>query len=696
MVITIVTAIVCVQLSRHERESMLSAKEKVAATVAHLFVAGLVAPLTFGDDKGAQEQTSLLIATDDVMYGAVWATQAEEGKPLRKVGEIRPRELAVEPPVPHRDTRVQRAPELVFAESPVVDATGNVVGMAQLAFSLEKENAAISALERRTLFGAAALALGVSVLLLGLTRTFIIRRLARLADAARRFENGEPVDIDTAGRDEVSTLAGAFAAMTASIATREQRISDRNRDLRRVLDNVAEGFLAVDPAGVMSEERSRVIDEWFGAPPSSVFVQYMEAVAPAVAPWIRLGWASLADDVMPVEVVLDQLAQRFERGGRFYEIEFRPVMDGADLALVLVVVRDITERVERERAQREQRDAVAVFRRILADRIGFDEFFAEGTMLVERISLDDDADPAEIVRAVHTLKGTAGIFEIESVAAFCHEIEQHMSERASGPSAAERAQLASLWSVVSGLRDQLTASSRGSRLEIAREEYEQALSQLEARGDTTEVASAMRRWVNERATTRLERVAGQLRSIAKRVGKPDVEIHANVSPADLRLPADRWAPFWTVIVHVLRNAVDHGIETSDERNRASKTGAGAISLSLVADEDGVALTIADDGRGIAWERIRARARELGLPATTAEELEEALFAESVSSRDVVTDISGRGVGMSAVRELVRACGGSIAIASAPGEGTSFRFLLPNSMLDTSASEPSHAKLRSAA
>ena len=690
LVITLVTAGVYSEVSRNERKALLTAKEDASATVARLFVAGLGAPLTFGDDRGAQEQTSLLLATDDVVYGAVWALRGDADRSrLEKVGEVRRRDFPVEPPSVHRDIRMRRDRQRLFLESPVLDTSGNILGVSQLALSLDKENAALDALERRTLVGSAALALGVSVLLLALTRLFIVRRLARLAAAAKRFERGEPVEIDVAGGDEVSALARAFSAMIVSIATREAYISDRNRDLRRVLDNVGEGFFTVDPVGVMSEERSRVVDEWFGPPTSTLFAVYMDGIAPTLAHSIRLAWEALAEDFMPVEVILDQLQGRFEREGRFYEIELRPINDGAALALVLVVVRDISERVERERANRQQRDQLAIFRRLLADRAGFDEFLAEGSALVEQIVHDDGNDPARTFRAVHTLKGTAGVFEIEGIASLCHEIEQRMLDRGNRTVPAERAAIGAIWAAVRGQRADLDADGK-ARIELRREEYERLLAAVEGGGDRAVVASFVRGLSEERASTRLTRVAGQLRSIARRLGKSDVEIRTHVSPSDLRLPAERWAAFWTVFVHALRNTIDHGIETVDERIALRKPGPGVVSLSLAADDTGAEVSISDDGRGIAWEKIRARAAALGLPAETAADLEEALFTDAVSSKERASEISGRGVGMGALREAVRACGGTLSIRTAPGTGTTLRVRFPSDMLSSSRESASVA------
>ncbi len=694
-VLAVAMGIAYVQVSAHERESLLAAKEDAGTIVARLFAAGLVAPMTFSDDRSAQEQASLLMTDDDAIYGAAWSIDGENAdRPLRKVAEVRRSDFTPPTPQVRPWAHVERGRQRMMVEAPVVDATGKLTGVAQVVLSLDKENAAIAALERRTLGGAAALAVGVAVLLVALTRALIVRRLARLADAAKRLEEGQSVDVGIDGSDEVGALARAFSTMTEAIATREKRISERNRDMRLVLDNVAEGFLTVARDGTMCDERSRILDEWFGPPgESKLFFDYVARVAPDAEPWVRLGWASLEDDFMPIELVLDQMGRRFERDGRSYEMEFRAIDDGSALGLILVVVRDITERIERERAEQGQREATAVFRRILADRVGFDEFAREGSALVDAIVHDDGAPPAQVMRAIHTLKGIAGIFEIDSIVRFCHEVEQRMLEDKGGPTAAERAQIGALWSAVRDLREELDVRAPVDQIELGRDDQERLLAELEGGVDRAALAEFVRSWTEERASARLDRVAGQLRGIARRLGKDDVEIRVQISPTGLRLPSERWAPIWAAFSHVLRNTIDHGVETTAERKAAGKRGVGVVSLSLLADERGVELSIADDGRGVAWDRIRARASALGLPVATDEELEDALFADAVSSKEAATEISGRGVGMGAVRQVVHAHGGSIALSTTAGRGTCFRFQFPRGMLIRRSLKP--AALREA-
>ncbi|MDB4945389.1 MAG: hypothetical protein JWP97_4923 [Labilithrix sp.] len=696
LLVAVLTALGYEEVSRRERETLLSSKESAATMVARLFAAGLVAPIRFTDDAGAHDKTALLLTNDELVRAAVFSVDHDAPTSiLLKLAEVQRTASYAPTPTVHRQAIVTRREAEVIVEAPVMEGDTDVIGMVQVTFSLDHERQAIRKMERRALAGAAAVSLLLTGMLLLLTRSLVITRLARLAGAARRFEQGNfAADADVlrevGTRDEVGELARAFETMSASIAVREQRISQRNRDMRRVLDNAAEGFLTVDTAGMMSDERSLVLDAWFGPAGEGLsFFDYVDRIAPDLTPWLRIGWDSLADDFMPCEVVLDQLGRRFESDGRFLELEFRPIHEQEVLAQILVVVRDVTERVERERAEVGQREATAVFRRMLADRNGFEELMSEAGALVDEIVRFQGPDLTRITRAIHTLKGVTAVFEIESVSSFCHALELRMCEERGGVSISDRQQIAALWSNIVTIHRQLGGAHRG-RLEVPREDYERLLSELDHGVEAWKIASFVRTWPFERTSARLTRITTQLSSIARRLGKPDVELHTDVFPPDLRLPPERWACVWTVFSHLLRNALDHGIEGAEERRAAGKRGSGRVSVTVRADLHGVVIAITDDGRGIAWEKIRSVAQARGLPCDSRGDLEEALFADEVSSRDAMTEISGRGVGLGAVREIIRASGGRVFIASEPGRGTTFRLDFPNGMLTSGSTAPRRA------
>lgn len=134
------------------------------------------------------------------------------------------------------------------------------------------------------------------------------------------------------------------------------------------------------------------------------------------------------------------------------------------------------------------------------------------------------------------------------------------------------------------------------------------------------------------------------------------------------------------LTHLIRNAVDHGLESTEDRLRAGKPAQGTIMLSAEQKGARIIVTVSDDGKGIDRARVRAKAIEKGIvPADavlTDEEIDQLICAPGFSTAATISNISGRGVGMDVVRSNVEALGGRVEIASVPGKGTSFTLVLP--------------------
>jgi chemotaxis protein histidine kinase CheA len=168
--------------------------------------------------------------------------------------------------------------------------------------------------------------------------------------------------------------------------------------------------------------------------------------------------------------------------------------------------------------------------------------------------------------------------------------------------------------------------------------------------------------------------------LAVRLGREDPEIV--VDDEGIRLPSEHWAPVWSIMSHLVRNAVDHGLEPGAERAARGVSPRARLRFEVRQQADRLAISVEDDGRGVSWEAVRERALQLGLPATTRADLEAALLSDGFSTAKTVSDISGRGVGLGAVAAMCRAYGGTLTITSEPGRGARFTMVFDLN-LDTS-------------
>jgi two-component system chemotaxis sensor kinase CheA len=169
-----------------------------------------------------------------------------------------------------------------------------------------------------------------------------------------------------------------------------------------------------------------------------------------------------------------------------------------------------------------------------------------------------------------------------------------------------------------------------------------------------------------------------VRDAARTLGK---QVDFAIDGREIELDRSMLDEIGDPIVHLLRNAVDHGIEAPDAREAAGKPPVGRLTLSASRDRSAVLIRVSDDGRGIDRDKVLQRAKATGLidGATTElgdDELMRLISRPGFSTADAVTEISGRGVGIDAVQARVRALGGSVDIRTAPGQGTTVTARLP--------------------
>jgi two-component system chemotaxis sensor kinase CheA len=176
-----------------------------------------------------------------------------------------------------------------------------------------------------------------------------------------------------------------------------------------------------------------------------------------------------------------------------------------------------------------------------------------------------------------------------------------------------------------------------------------------------------------------ERFPRLVRDLARKQGK---EVALLIEGREIELDRGILEEITEPLVHILRNAVDHGMDSADDRVAAGKSPGGTITISVVRDKDHVDIVVSDDGRGMNPARITAKAIEKGI--ITSEQARRLspqavlmlVCAPGFSTAEVVSDISGRGVGMDAVRTAAHVLGGTLAIESEVGRGSRFILRLP--------------------
>ncbi|WP_049928503.1 chemotaxis protein CheA [Halopiger goleimassiliensis] len=211
----------------------------------------------------------------------------------------------------------------------------------------------------------------------------------------------------------------------------------------------------------------------------------------------------------------------------------------------------------------------------------------------------------------------------------------------------------------------------------------EAEDELEEHGKIT---SSLQDTVLEIRLVPLKKIVGNfprvVRDISRKQGK---EIDFQMEGVDIEMDRSILNELGDPLMHLIRNAVDHGIEPPEEREKKGKPREGTIKLIGERERDRVSVTVQDDGSGLDVERIKEKAIEQGV-ITEEEgrmlddsEVYDLIFHPGFSTTEEVTEVSGRGVGMDVVNQVVRSVDGSINVESEPGAGTSVTLMLPVSV-----------------
>lgn len=308
----------------------------------------------------------------------------------------------------------------------------------------------------------------------------------------------------------------------------------------------------------------------------------------------------------------------------------------------------------------------------------------------------------EVFRAVHTIKGNASCFNFTELTAFTHELEELLDRARSGETELVQSHFTQFLAAVDTIREMVDAAvgRRPSKatltlrvgitkidrlldltgeLAIARGHVQQAVDES---GANEKVLDALREL--DRLAFELQEGVMNLRMVP--VGPALRDFHrivrdlgsAKGKRVDFTIDGEDVEIDLTVIellkdpfTHMVRNAIDHGLETPEVREACGKSAAGQIRVTASHAAGGVVIKIGDDGAGIDESKLAERARQLGLEPDL-----NLIFEPGFSTAENVTDLSGRGVGMDVVRRNVESLGGTIAIDTTQGLGTTFTIRLP--------------------
>lgn len=455
----------------------------------------------------------------------------------------------------------------------------------------------------------------------------------------------------------------------------EDEVADRTRDLKEILDNVTFGFLVINQELEIQEGYTRSCCELLDGDQlaKTSVLDALRVVGQNQRDHFALSVDEVFEDIMPEALTLHQMPQRFVVGDRTLRVEGRVIRnDDNSVRGLLLTISDITRLELAQDENAVNRSLIA----ILKERDAFTHFLAD-TKAQIHLAMEATEDEKFRRRVVHTIKGNSGSWGLRKIGTAIHEMEND--------SEITREHLEAISSLFTDFldahQDVLEMSWNEDRAEYFSISAER-MSALEAMIDRQKLENTdFKRWTAEvylkPARSLIGPIDGFVEKLADRLDKC---VQFECDGLDTLVDATRMQPVVQTLTHLVRNALDHGIEPGDLRG--DKDEVGQIRLAVSEDEEEWKLTISDDGQGIDIQTLTVRAIDKGAISEEAaqrmseEELLRLVFVDGLSSAEQTTEISGRGIGMSAVLSKVDGAGGQIDVESEFGKGTTFTIRLP--------------------
>ena len=370
--------------------------------------------------------------------------------------------------------------------------------------------------------------------------------------------------------------------------------------------------------------------------------------------------------------------------GRYISLDYKPIyVEGFKNKIdkIICVATDKTQEIALEKQLERDKQNATFINICLKSPVEFIDLLQDSYDLLDVYPTIKEMDEQELFRKFHTLKARYGQFGAKILTEIINEVETEIS----------KGNIDNVDLKVKKFNENLQLFIQKNKLII-----EAANKFMVDNGHAIQVSDVIKKIDNSDTLNDLksdlyknylltdikekfERYIPLVEEIAERQNK---SVKMNISGEKVLLEYSKYSTFVNVSIHLFRNMVDHGIETEKERLEKSKNQEGKIKIDFKKEEKFFLINLSDDGRGINPEIIKKILLKKGLKVESDlenlnnEEMIDLIFLPGFSTKNVVTEISGRGVGMDAVREEVERLGGQISASSKIDEGTAFLIKLP--------------------
>lgn len=479
----------------------------------------------------------------------------------------------------------------------------------------------------------------------------------------------------------------------------------KNEQVNMILDNSGEGFLLLEKDLKVYSEHSRECDTIFGfniheKDFKTIFSGFNGIRADEDIEILKELF-TLSCDVLrkKAAIYLSLLPERIEKDGKCYNVRYSLVRaNDIQDRKILIMLKDITEEKKLEEKLIQEHRLLLTIISIISDieeykNLIINAFMFFGSVFLKKIRTGELRELKFLYRATHTFKGEFGKLNILDFVEKLDELENMLSDILENTKSIDEQEFSKKYQkleLLTALEDinQLVEKYSGRNVLLEDDNndflmvnkrlihnFESTLEKSSDKIDKSIVLNSLKMLEYKSLYSILDSYCRYSKTLATDLGKE--EIRTVIDGDEVFLEPVKYGNMLKSLIHIFRNMVDHGIESGDERFSAGKNEHGNISCRIKKNGNAVHLTISDDGRGIDVQTLKKNIRQsFDFPPEKIEALEEKdliqyLFEMNVSTKAKKGLVSGKGVGLSAVKSELTKINGSVKVTSKAGEGTTF-------------------------
>lgn len=471
--------------------------------------------------------------------------------------------------------------------------------------------------------------------------------------------------------------------LESMVEERTYEVKKLNQLMSALLNSLGQGFFVFDKSGLCLDVHSKACLNTVETSPPGKWIWDILKVEPRQVEGFKKWMLTAFSEMLPFEDLTPLAPQTFTHSQNLsIKLEYYPIRsESQEIESIVVVATDITAVVEAQREAEKEKAKAKMIISLIEHNRELKLFIREAEEILQELKTQihqSSVSFSDVFRALHTLKGGASSFSIQNIVDLCHEAESLISEAKEDPS--KMALLKALClQIEPSFENFLSENSLviGDRSRWEQRWVELPVSKVLEFSEKIKDSSVQRKFLEyflyEPIGPKFENFKELIQTVATAENKKVKPLQIN--GGDLMFYPEPYSSLLSNLVHAFRNAVDHGIESVEQRIAANKPEEGQISVYINKYNDKtneyLRIQIKDDGQGINPERIKSKWIEKGKdPSQLSEnQIIQLIFEPEFSTKEGVSLTSGRGVGMDAIAIAAKNIGGKAWVESKVGEGT---------------------------